>query len=90
MSSAYALPIESPWQLSTRDQRRFDRIVLLMIAIFTVAGLVVPFLPVPEIERSKAEALPPRLAKLLIEKKDPPHRRHYKKQNNKRKRLKIK
>jgi len=47
MSSAYALPIESPWQLSTRDQRRFDRIVLLMIAIFTVAGLIVPFLPVP-------------------------------------------
>ena len=72
MSSAYALPIESPWQLSTRDQRRFDRIVLLMIAIFTVAGLIVPFLPVPEIERSKAEALPPRLAKLLIEKKEPP------------------
>jgi protein TonB len=72
MSAAYALPVESPWRLADQDERRFDRIVLVMIIIFTLSGIIVPFLPVPEIERSKVEALPPRFAKLLIEKKKTP------------------
>ncbi len=72
MSAVYALPIESPWRLSDLDERRFDRLVLAMIIIFTLCGIIVPFLPVPEIERSKVEALPPRFAKLLIEKKKTP------------------
>lgn len=72
MPIAYALPMESPWKLSDQDERRFYRIVLVMIIIFTVSGIIVPFLTVPEIERSKAEALPPRLAKLLVEKKKTP------------------
>jgi len=72
MSVAYALPIESPWRLSDQDERRFDSIVLVMIIIFTLSGIIVPFLTVPDIERSRAETLPPRLAKLLIEKKKTP------------------
>jgi len=72
MPVAYARPIESPWSLSDKDEHRFDQIVLAMIIIFTLSGLIVPFLTVPEIERSKAETLPPRLAKLLIEKKKTP------------------
>jgi TonB family protein len=31
--------------------------------------LLIPFLPIPQIEREKAEALPPRLAKLVLERK---------------------
>jgi len=72
MTGVYAHQVESPWILSDQDQRRFDRIVLAILIVFTLSSIIVPFLTVPEIERSKAEALPPRLAKLLIEKKKEP------------------
>ena len=72
MSVAYMYPVESPWSLVDRDERRFDKIVLAMIIFFTLSGLAVPFITVPKIERSKAETLPPRLAKLLVEKKKAP------------------
>lgn len=72
MSVAYAQPLMSPWNLSDRDERRFDMIVLVMVILFTLSGLAVPFITVPKIERSKAETLPPRLAKLLVEKKKTP------------------
>ena len=65
-------PVESPWSLVDRDERRFDKIVLAMIIFFTLSGLAVPFITVPKIERSKAETLPPRLTKLLVEKKKAP------------------
>jgi len=72
MSVAYAYPLESPWKLSEQDERRFHRIVMVMIIIFTLCGIIVPFLKVPDIERSRAETLPPRFAKLLIERKKIP------------------
>ena len=72
MVGVHAYRVESPWILYDKDQRRFDRIVLVILIIFTLSGIIIPFLNVPEIERSKAEVLPPRLAKLLIEKKQEP------------------
>lgn len=72
MSTAYAHQIESPWTLSDQDERRFIAIARIILIVFTLCSLVVPFVTVPEVERSKAEILPPRLAKLLIEKKKTP------------------
>jgi len=72
MVGVHAYRVESPWILYDQDQRRFDRIVLVILIVFTLSGIIIPFLTVPEIERSKAEVLPPRLAKLLIEKKKEP------------------
>ena len=72
MSTAYAHQIESPWILSDQDERHFIVIARVILIVFTLCSLIVPFVTVPEIERSKAETLPPRLAKLLIEKKKTP------------------
>lgn len=54
------------------DDRRFKKITGIVLAIFIATSLVVPFLPVFEIEREKKEEIPPRFAKVLMEKKQPP------------------
>jgi len=54
------------------DERRFKRIWRITLLIFVLIGLVVPFLPAPEKERAQLEQVPPRIAKLLVERKAPP------------------
>jgi TonB family protein len=58
-----------PWSVSQEEKRRFRKIVLWVFSLCLVLALVVPFLPVPEVDREKAETLPPRLAKLVLERK---------------------
>jgi TonB family protein len=54
------------------DERRFKRIWRTTLLLFVLLGLVVPFLPAPEKERAQMEKVPPRIAKLLVERKAPP------------------
>ncbi len=54
------------------EERRFKRIWRFTLLIFVLLGLVVPFLPAPEKERAQLEKVPPRIAKLLVERKAPP------------------
>ena len=67
--TAYALyhSTELPWALSEEEQRRFRKILRRIGTICLLLALIVPFLPVPQIEREQAERLPPRLAKLVLE-----------------------
>jgi TonB family protein len=58
-----------PWSISQEEKRRFRKIVVWVFSLCLLLALVVPFLPVPEIDREKAETLPPRLAKLVLERK---------------------
>lgn len=58
-----------PWAISEEEQRRFRTIVKWVFIVCLLFAVVVPLLPVPEIDREKAEALPPRLAKLVLERK---------------------
>ncbi|MFQ5935972.1 MAG: TonB family protein [Acidiferrobacterales bacterium] len=58
-----------PWTTSEEEKRRLRRILIWVFALCLVFGIVMPFLPVPEIDREKARTLPPRLAKLVLEQK---------------------
>jgi len=61
-----------PWSGSAEDDARFRRILQRVLAVCAVIALVMPWLPVRKEERIAAEPLPPRLAKLLLDREVPP------------------
>lgn len=61
-----------PWTLGADDERRFRNILWVVLLLCLAISAVVPWITVPELAREEAEALPPRLAKLVIEKKEEP------------------
>lgn len=60
-----------PWVESEND-RRFKRYLIISLLVFMVLGLIWGNLPVPEIEQQEIQPIPPRLAKLILEKKKQP------------------
>ncbi|MDX1812514.1 MAG: AgmX/PglI C-terminal domain-containing protein [Gammaproteobacteria bacterium] len=54
------------------QDKRFIRIVRNVLIAFLVLAIIVPFLPVFDLARDKKEEIPPRFAKVLMEKKQPP------------------
>jgi hypothetical protein len=61
-----------PWERSAAEEERFRAILGRVCAAFLALAIVVTFLPVPEIDRDAAPELPPRLAKLVLERPAPP------------------
>ena len=59
-----------PWNSDLGERRRFAVIMVVMLALFLPPAFLVPMMEVPEIERSEAEKVPPRLAR-LVEKPKP-------------------
>jgi TonB family protein len=73
--TAAALPLHAPilaWSVSAEDEERFKRILRTVLAVCLLVALVMPWLPVREPDRAVVEPLPPRLAKLLLDKEVPP------------------
>ena len=58
-----------PWTIFEEDRRQFRKILRRVFLICLLFALLIPFLPIPQIAREQAEALPPRLAKLVLERK---------------------
>ncbi|MFQ6022369.1 MAG: TonB family protein [Acidiferrobacterales bacterium] len=58
-----------PWAVSEDEKRRLRKILLWVFIFCFLWSIVVPFLPLPELDREKAETVPPRLAKLVLERK---------------------
>jgi len=71
MSACVANPV-LPWTFSAEEERRFQRILHTSLAVFLVLSLVMPLLPLFEVDKPVVEELPPRMAKLLLQKKPPP------------------
>ena len=69
--TAYAFyhSVDLPWTISEEDQRRFRKIRRRVFIFCLLLAVIMPFLPVSKIERDKAETVPPRLAKLVLERK---------------------
>ena len=63
---------ELPWSQHTEERQRLKKILKAVMVTLLVLSVVIPFLPVSERDRNAAPDVPPRLAKLLIEKKLPP------------------
>jgi periplasmic protein TonB len=59
------------WSVSAEDEERFKRILKQVLAICLLVALVMPWLPVREPDRTAVEPLPPRLAKLLLDREPP-------------------
>lgn len=68
--SFYASPA-LPWTVSEEDEQRFRTIQRRLLIFFLITSVIWPFLPTPRVERAPAE-LPPRFAKLLLERQAPP------------------
>jgi protein TonB len=60
------------WSVSAEDEERFKRILRKVLAVCLLVALVMPWLPVREPDRATVEPLPPRLAKLLLDREPPP------------------
>jgi TonB family protein len=58
-----------PWYESADDQK-FRRLVRRSILVFLILGLIIPLLPVPEIKKQQLSQISPRLAKLIVKKKE--------------------
>ncbi len=61
-----------PWSTSTDDEIRFKRITQRVLIAALVLGVALPWLPVMKEDRSKPQELPPRLAKLVLERENVP------------------
>jgi len=71
-ASYYHRPAVLPWTVSEEEERRFRRILKRVLLACLLFSLVMPWLPVPKVDRAKDEELPPRLAKLLLERQPAP------------------
>ena len=60
-----------PWTISEEDERRFRRILKRVLIVCILISLIMPWLPLPKVDRTKVEEVPPRLAKLLLERQAP-------------------
>ncbi len=66
-ASFYNEPV-LPWS-KTENDVRFNKILKRSLLFFLLLMIIFPFLPVPEVEQKELEQVAPRLAKLLIQKK---------------------
>ncbi len=64
--------LQLPWAVTAGDDGRFRKYLWRGLAVLLVIGIVVPLLPVKEIPREEKEALPPQLARVIMEKKELP------------------
>lgn len=65
--SAFSLP----WDLGTDDRRRLKRWMTGVMLVLAGAGLVIPWITLPEPPREAQEALPPQLARIVMAKPEP-------------------
>ncbi len=64
--------LQLPWESSEREDARYRKILRNLLMALLAFGIVMPFLPVEELSREKQEALPPHLARVVLEKKELP------------------
>lgn len=60
-----------PWAETDHD-RRFRRILIIALLLSAIVGGIVPYLPTPEIKQQELQQVSPRLAKLILQKKQEP------------------
>jgi outer membrane biosynthesis protein TonB len=61
--------LQLPWESTGAEDSRFRRILCNLLALFVALAILVPLLPVRELSREKSEAIPPALARVIVEKK---------------------
>jgi TonB family protein len=68
----YYRRFELPWAPSEENERKFKRLLAILLIIATLLALLVWALPKREVEKLKKEELKERVAQLIVEKPKPP------------------
>ena len=68
----YSHSLSLPWSISREDERRFRKILVTTLLLTIVLGIAVPLLPVLKKPVEQEAELPPRVAKLIFEKRSEP------------------
>lgn len=61
-----------PWTPSEEERSRLRRLLIICFAVTLVLSILLPLLPTPDRSVDQIEEVPPRLAKLVLERKAPP------------------
>lgn len=61
-----------PWSVHGGDEKRYRKILLIILLITFLLGYLIPIWQSPVVDRDAKIVIPERLAKLLLEKKPPP------------------
>ncbi len=61
-----------PWNQERGERKRLLAAAVVVVPLFLAFAGYVSWIELPELDRQEQEALPPQLAKLIIEKKEPP------------------
>lgn len=68
----YFRRFELPWGLGEESERRFVKLLRILLIIATVLAILIALLPMPKRERVKPSDLPERVVQLIVEKPKPP------------------
>jgi periplasmic protein TonB len=68
----YFRRFELPWALEEESERKFKKLVRILLIIATLLALLMFLLPKRQVERMKTEDLKERVAQLIVEKPKPP------------------
>ncbi len=69
MSHQYTDNLVLPWSTVAKESQRFGIVLFLLFVFALPLALIIPNINLPDKERSQLEALPPQLAKVILEKK---------------------
>jgi TonB family protein len=61
-----------PWTGNTGQERKFRRLLAIILGVTFFLGAVWPWIPTPAVDPNAVGEIPPRIAKLLLEQKPPP------------------
>jgi TonB family protein len=61
-----------PWSQQSGQERKFRRLLAIILGVSFFLGVVWPWIPTPAVDPNEVDEIPPRIAKLLLEQKPPP------------------
>jgi TonB family protein len=68
----YYREYELPWSDDSGQEKKFRRLLGIVLATIVALSIVWPFIPTPDIDPNEMEEISPRIAKLLLEQRPPP------------------
>jgi protein TonB len=71
-TSTVNFELQLPWESTGEEDSRYRRILRNMLSAFVAFALLVPWLPVQPLTREQQVAVPPHLARVILEKKELP------------------
>ena len=72
MDIPYYREYRLPWTRSASEERKFRRLLAIILGVTFFLGAVWPWIPTPAVDPNAVDEIPPRIAKLLLEQKPPP------------------